>query len=51
MRERGGVDEIVDGDYLDVRILLVGGPEHAPADTAEAIDRYSNWHQNLVSLG
>ena len=51
MRERGGVDEIVDGDHLDVCILLVGGAEHASADTAEAVDRYSYWHQNLVSLG
>src|ERR1700730_13727787 len=44
MRERGGIDEIVDGDDLDVCILFVGGAEHAPADAAEAINRYSYWH-------
>src|ERR1700733_1398478 len=51
MRKRRGIDEIVDGDHLDVGTLLVGGAKHAPADAAEAIDRYSYRHQNLVSLG
>src|ERR1700733_914074 len=51
MRKRRGIDEIVDGDHLDVGTLLVGGAEHAPADAAEAIDRYSYRHENLVSSG
>src|ERR1700733_14588564 len=51
MRKRRGIDQIVDGDHLDVGTLLEGGAKHAPAHAAEAIDRYSYRHQNLVSLG
>jgi hypothetical protein len=48
MRKRRGIDQIVDGDHLDVGTLLVGGAKHAPADAAEAIDRYSYRHADLV---
>jgi hypothetical protein len=41
MRQRRGIDEIVDGDHLEVGTLLVGGAQHAAADAAEAIDGYS----------
>jgi hypothetical protein len=41
MRQRRGIDKIVDGDHLDVGTLLVGGAQHAPADAAEAVDGYS----------
>ena len=33
-----GVGEVVDGDDLEVGVLLVGGAQNAASDAAEAVD-------------
>src|SRR5262249_49941176 len=49
VRERRGVDQVVDGNDLDVGVALVGGAHETPADAAEPVDGYTYGHDYLVS--
>jgi hypothetical protein len=39
-----GVDQVVDGDHLDIGTALVGGAQKAPSDPSESVDPNSYRH-------
>jgi hypothetical protein len=47
MRRRLGIDQVVDGDHLDVGAALVGGAQDAPSDPPESVD--CNAYRHLMT--
>ena len=48
--DRLGIDEVVDGEPLDVGPALVGGPEDVPADPSEAVDTDTYSHACILQI-